>query len=121
MEGNLLTMLGNRSELFQDPDPLFRAGVGGEEAAQKLHQPLRQLFRVDDVHLGNVFTFYVAESWISRDLAQGRGEGLRIATEFSTTCVGHELTLAGNSKAGEHDEEIGDTGTDGSDEQDDGR
>ena len=76
---------------------------------------------MDDVHLGDVFTFYVAESGIIRNLTQRRGQCTRIATEFSTTCVGHELTLAGDGKAGEHDEEIGDTGTDGSDEQDDGR
>jgi hypothetical protein len=56
--------LGIRSELFQDPDSLFRAGVGGEESAEELHQALRQLFGVDDIHLRDVFTFDVAESGI---------------------------------------------------------
>ena len=65
-------MFGDRSELFQDPDSLFRAGVGGKEAAEELHQALRQLFGVDDVHLRNVFALHIAETWISRDLAQGR-------------------------------------------------
>ena len=95
--------------------------MGGEESAEELHQALRQLFGVDDVHLCNILALHIAETRIGRDLAQGRGEGLRIAAKLCTACVGHELTLAGDGKAGEHDEEIGDTGTDGSDEQDDGR
>ena len=79
---------------------------------------MSHLLGMDDVHLGNVIALHVAESRIVGYLAQGRGEGHRIAAEFCASGIGHILALTGDGKAGEHDKQIGDASTDGADHHD---
>ena len=38
--------------------------MGGEESAQKLHQSVGHLLRMDDVHLSDVIAFNVSEAGI---------------------------------------------------------
>src|SRR5574344_497651 len=67
---------------------------------------------MDDEELRHIFTIDMTKSRVGRYLAERRGQGTRIAGQFCSSCISHELTFARNGKASEQGKEVVNSSTD---------
>ena len=96
------------SELLQNLDALLCVGVGGEERCEEAHAlAAAQSLRMHDAQLCHIVAFHLLQSGSVAYLAQCRGEGERIAAEFSAAGISHIFAFATDGEAGEQGEEIG--------------
>lgn len=103
-----LGMRQQTSELLQNLDALLRVGMGGEERCEESHAlAAAQSLRMHDEQLCHIVAFHILQSGFVAYLAQCRGEGERIAAEFSTAGISHIFALAADGETGEQGEEIG--------------
>lgn len=53
------------SELFEYPYSALCARMSAEKRVHHAHHALREIFRVDDIHLGNVVATYITQTRIA--------------------------------------------------------